>query len=42
MEDAGMSITGFNLWSLIVAVIGAVILIAIFRAFRRPSYDRKS
>ncbi len=29
------SVTGFNLWSLFVAVIGAIILIIIIRAIRR-------
>jgi uncharacterized membrane protein YeaQ/YmgE (transglycosylase-associated protein family) len=29
-------ITGFNLWSFIVAVIGAVLLLWIVRGFRRP------
>jgi len=32
----GYGVTGFNLWSLVVAVIGAVILIAILRALRGP------
>ena len=32
--DYGM--TGFNLWSLFVAVIGAVILLLIVNAFRKP------
>ena len=33
----GVGFTGFNLWSFIVAVIGAVIFIAILRALRgRP------
>jgi uncharacterized membrane protein YeaQ/YmgE (transglycosylase-associated protein family) len=31
----GQGVTGFNLWSLIVAVAGAVILLLIFRGFRR-------
>jgi uncharacterized membrane protein YeaQ/YmgE (transglycosylase-associated protein family) len=31
----GTGITGFNLYSLIVAVVGAVILISIGRMFRR-------
>jgi len=31
----GTGITGFNLWSMFVAVIGAVVLIAILRALRR-------
>ncbi|OPZ86264.1 MAG: hypothetical protein BWY76_01031 [bacterium ADurb.Bin429] len=33
----GVGITGFNLVSLLLAVVGAVILIAILRAFRRPA-----
>jgi uncharacterized membrane protein YeaQ/YmgE (transglycosylase-associated protein family) len=32
----GRGVTGFNLWSLFVAFLGAVILLAILRAFRRP------
>jgi uncharacterized membrane protein YeaQ/YmgE (transglycosylase-associated protein family) len=31
----GVGVTGFNLWSLIVAVIGAIILLAILEAIRR-------
>jgi len=30
----GTGVTGFNLWSLIVAIIGAVVLLAIVRAIR--------
>ena len=30
----GASVTGLNLWSLIVAVVGSIILIAIVRAIR--------
>jgi len=30
----GAGVTGFNLWSFVVAVIGAVIFIAILRAIR--------
>ncbi len=33
----GTGVTGFNLWSLVVSVVGAVILIAIVRAVRRRS-----
>lgn len=33
----GSDVNGFNLYSLIVATIGAVILIAILKAFRKPS-----
>lgn len=32
----GADITGFNLWSLFVAVVGSVILLGIVRAFRGP------
>jgi uncharacterized membrane protein YeaQ/YmgE (transglycosylase-associated protein family) len=31
----GAPVTGFNLWSLFVAVVGAVILLALVRAFRK-------
>jgi uncharacterized membrane protein YeaQ/YmgE (transglycosylase-associated protein family) len=31
----GEGVTGFNLWSLIVAVAGATLLLLIFRGFRR-------
>lgn len=31
----GTGVTGFNLWSLIVAVIGSVILLFILRSFKR-------
>ncbi len=31
----GTGVTGFNIWSLIVAVIGAVVLLAIVKAVRR-------
>ena len=37
----GHGITGFNIWSLFVAVIGATILLVIVNAFRRPG-GRKS
>lgn len=33
----GTGVTGFNPWSILVAFIGAVILLAIVRAFRKPS-----
>ncbi|MFW6438108.1 MAG: GlsB/YeaQ/YmgE family stress response membrane protein [Armatimonadota bacterium] len=33
----GAGVTGFNLWSFFVALIGAVILIAILRAIRGPA-----
>ncbi|MGI5818799.1 MAG: GlsB/YeaQ/YmgE family stress response membrane protein [Armatimonadota bacterium] len=31
----GAGITGFNLWSFVVAVVGAVVFIAVLRALRR-------
>lgn len=31
----GVGITGFNLWSLFVACVGAIILLLIINAFRR-------
>lgn len=31
----GQGVTGFNIWSLIVAVIGAIILLAIVKAVRK-------
>ena len=31
----GQGVTGFNIWSLVVAVIGAIILLAIVKAVRR-------
>ena len=33
----GSGVTGFNLWSLLVAFIGALVLIAILRAFSGKS-----
>jgi uncharacterized membrane protein YeaQ/YmgE (transglycosylase-associated protein family) len=33
----GSGITGFNVWSLIVAIIGAVLLLAILKALRGRS-----
>ena len=33
----GYGITGFNLWSLFVAVLGAVVLLLIVNAFRRKT-----
>ena len=32
----GAGVTDFNLWSLLVAVIGSVILLGIVKMFRRP------
>ena len=34
----GNDVTGFNLSSLIVAIIGAVILLAIYKVLRRPHH----
>lgn len=31
----GSSVTGFNIWSFFVAVVGAVILLMILKAFRK-------
>lgn len=31
----GSGVTGFNLWSLLVAVLGALILLSILKAFRK-------
>ena len=31
----GVGVTGFNLWSFVVALVGAIILLAIVRALRR-------
>ena len=33
-------VTGFNVWSLIVAILGAIILLAIVKAFRRTTVPR--
>jgi uncharacterized membrane protein YeaQ/YmgE (transglycosylase-associated protein family) len=33
----GEGVTGFNLWSMIVAVIGAVVVLMIYHAIRRSS-----
>lgn len=33
----GRPVVGFNLWSIFVAVIGALLLTAILRALRQPS-----
>jgi uncharacterized membrane protein YeaQ/YmgE (transglycosylase-associated protein family) len=30
----GVGVTGFNIWSLFVAIIGAIVLLAIVKAFR--------
>lgn len=38
LSSDSQGITGFNLSSLIVAIIGAVILLAVMRAFRRPAH----
>ena len=36
----GYGVTGFNLWSLIVATIGAVVLLMVVNAVRRRSSQR--
>lgn len=36
----GSGVTGFNLWSLFVAVIGAVVLLLIVNAFSRKTRKR--
>ena len=36
----GSGITGFNAWSLLVAILGALLLIAILRAFSGKSKSR--
>jgi uncharacterized membrane protein YeaQ/YmgE (transglycosylase-associated protein family) len=33
----GVGVTGFNIWSLFVAIIGAIVLLAIVKAFRGRS-----
>lgn len=33
----GRGVTGFNLWSLLVSIIGAVILLALVKAFTKSS-----
>ncbi|MBE6035925.1 GlsB/YeaQ/YmgE family stress response membrane protein [Aminipila sp.] len=33
----GVGITGFNLWSLVVACIGAIVLLLIVNAFKRKT-----
>lgn len=33
----GTPVTGFNLWSIFVAVVGALLLTAILRVLRQPS-----
>jgi uncharacterized membrane protein YeaQ/YmgE (transglycosylase-associated protein family) len=32
----GTGITGFNIWSILVATIGAIVLLAVFRLWRAP------
>ncbi len=31
-------VTGFNIWSLLVAVVGAVVLLVVWHAIRRPAW----
>lgn len=35
----GSEVTGFNMGSLLVAILGAVVLLAVVKVFRRPSGD---
>lgn len=35
----GEGVTGFNLYSLLVAIVGAFILLSLIKMFRRPSHD---
>ncbi|MGI5935599.1 MAG: GlsB/YeaQ/YmgE family stress response membrane protein [Oscillospiraceae bacterium] len=37
----GTGVTGFNLWSLFVAVIGAIILLLIVNAFRKKGQEKQ-
>jgi uncharacterized membrane protein YeaQ/YmgE (transglycosylase-associated protein family) len=32
----GTGVTGFNIWSILVATIGAIVLLAVFRLWRAP------
>ena len=36
----GAGVTGFNVWSILVAILGAVILLAIYRLFAGPERSR--
>ena len=36
----GTDVSGFNIWSLLVAILGAVVLLAIVKAFTRGSSAR--
>jgi uncharacterized membrane protein YeaQ/YmgE (transglycosylase-associated protein family) len=32
----GTGVTGFNIWSILVATVGAIVLLAVFRLWRAP------
>jgi uncharacterized membrane protein YeaQ/YmgE (transglycosylase-associated protein family) len=32
----GTGVTGFNIWSILVATIGAIVLLAVYRLWRAP------
>jgi uncharacterized membrane protein YeaQ/YmgE (transglycosylase-associated protein family) len=34
----GVGVTGFNVWSLIVAVVGSFVLLTIIKIFRHPAH----
>ncbi len=36
----GVGVTGFNVWSILVATLGAVILLAVYRLFARDRRHR--
>lgn len=36
----GVGFTGFNVWSLVVATVGAVILLLIINAFQKTRHDK--
>ena len=38
----GTGATGFNIWSILVAAIGAIVLLAVYRLWRRPSWGRRT
>jgi TatA/E family protein of Tat protein translocase len=37
----GTGVTGFNIWSILVATLGAIILLALYRAFAGGSRSRR-
>jgi uncharacterized membrane protein YeaQ/YmgE (transglycosylase-associated protein family) len=32
----GTGVTGFNIWSILVATVGAIVLLAVYRLLRAP------